>query len=444
MTAATGSARCGSGQTIAEKVLSRQNVQGAPVWAGALVDAHIDRLMLINYPVFRKAYLSMGFNGPPRVWDRSRVVVMNDHVQPPADFESARNNYDSKQDAQRLNLPHFYESVMGVCHQIMVDDQYIRPGDLIIGNDSHTIAYGALNAPATGIGSDEAAYAFAFGTLHFAVPETIKVTLQGRARGYPFGKDVILWLAGQHGDDFAQDRAIEFVGPFASDSDMSTRLTIADHAVEVGGKFGVFLADSKTRRLAGDAAADQHEVLVPDDDAKYCRELVVNCDEIDFQVAQPYRFDNVCPVTQVGDVRIDQARIGSCANGRFEDIAVAAKMLRNRKVAPGVRFYVSPASMAVYRRCVDTGIASVLLEAGVQFMNPGCSICQSPGVVLNEEVCISSTTRNYRGRFGGSQCADARVYLAGPATVTAAAIAGQIVHPFEVSGDLDVSDDFRL
>jgi 3-isopropylmalate/(R)-2-methylmalate dehydratase large subunit len=213
--------------------------------------------------------------------------------------------------------------------------------------------------------------------------------------------------------------------------DVSQRLTIADHGVEVGAKFAVFDADDKTAQYVRARTGKEFTPVSADPDARYRQVIKLDCDELDFQVAKPYRFDNVGPVTESAGVRIDQARIGSCANGRFEDIEIAARMLRGRKVAPGVKFYISPASMSVYKQCADAGLIGDLIAAGVQFENPGCSICQSPGIVLNEETCISSTTRNYHGRFGGAPTSDAQVYLASPVTVTAAAIAGEIVHPGE-------------
>lgn len=420
-----------SAQTIAEKVLSRQNLSGKPAYAGDLIDARIDGLLAITHQYVRASYAKIGFtDGPPVVWDRDRVFLMNDHVQPPRTVELAQTNAGSRSDAKRLELPNF-KSEMGVCHQMMLDYGYVRPGELIVGNDSHTISYGALNAVSTGIGSDEVAYVWAFGELYFTVPQTINVVLTGKARDYPFGKDIILNLAGEYGDDFAQGRSLEFTGQLSADMDLATRLTIADHAVEVGGKFGVFLADDKTHEYIRTVTTKPYETVAPDPDANYAQTIELDTDDLDFQIAKPYRFDNVGPWTDAAGVKIDQARIGSCANGRFEDIEIAARMLQGRHVAPGVRFYISPASMTVYKQCADAGLIGVLLEAGVQFENPGCAICQTPGIVLNEEVCITATTRNYHGRFGGATCAEAQIYLGGPATVTAAAIAGEITDPRE-------------
>jgi 3-isopropylmalate/(R)-2-methylmalate dehydratase large subunit len=423
-----------SGQTIAEKVLSRQNLAGQPVYAGDMIDARLDGLLAITYQHVRAAYRKMGFeDGPPVVFDRDRVFLMNEHNQPPKTIALARTNQQSKSDAQRLDLSNF-RSEMGVCHQMMLDYGYVRPGELVVGNDSHTISYGGINTLATGVGSDEVAFAWAFGELYFTVPETIKISLLGHARPYPFGKDIILYLAGLYGDSFGQNYSLEFGGEMASAMDVTSRLTIADHAVEVGAKFGIFGADEKTADFLSSRTDKPYEPVNPDRDAHYAKEITLDCDSFDFQVAKPYRFDNVSPVGDVAGVKIDQARIGSCANGRFEDIEIAARMLKGRKVAPGVKFYISPASIAVYRQCVEAGLVGDLLEAGVQMENPGCSICQTPGIVLNDEVCISSTTRNYRGRLGGAECSEAQIYLAGPATVTAAAIAGEIIDPKELLG----------
>lgn len=420
-----------AGQTVAEKALSRNNTSGVSCSAGDLIDAKVDGLLAINYLHLGETFRQMGFaDGPPTVFDPERVYLMDDHVQPPRTLDVARANRDSARVAARLELRH-YRSEMGIGHQIMLESGYVRPGELVVGNDSHTISYGAINAVSTGVGTDEAAYVWAFGDLYFTVPETIRVTLRGARRPYPFAKDIILYIAGRYGDSFAQDRALEFDGPLCDALDMSSRVTIADHAVEVGAKFGVFPFDDTTERFVTSDNGRPYEPLAPDSDATYAQHIEIDCDSFDFQVAKPFRFDNVGPVADVVGTRIDQARIGSCANGRFEDIEIAARMLRGRRVAPHVKFYISPASLGVYRRCAETGIIADLLEAGVQVESPGCSICQSPGIVLNEEVCISSTTRNYHGRFGGATCADAQVYLAGPATVAAAAIAGEIVDPRE-------------
>jgi 3-isopropylmalate/(R)-2-methylmalate dehydratase large subunit len=415
-------------QTIAEKALSRHGKTGRPLRAGEAVDAEIDGLLVIMYQFFRNAYKKIGFNdGPPTVWDPEKVFLMSEHVQPPTDVNSAQTNLGARRDAARLGLKHFIDSEPGVCHQMILDHGLVRPGELVVGADSHTISYGGVNVVSTGIGIDESAYVWAFGSLPFTVPETIKVVLNGST---PIGgKDVILYLAGKYGETFAQGRALEFTGPAIEHMDIATRLTIADHAVEVGAKFGVFPADEKTIAFIREHTDKPFEPIEADEGATYAQVVEIDCDEIGWQVAKPFRFDNVVPVTEVLGVPIDQARVGSCANGRLEDIAITAEVMRGRHVAPGVRFYVSPASMTIYRQSVEAGHVADLLAAGVQVVDPGCSICQSPGVVLNEETCITSTTRNYHGRFGGSETADAQIYLASPAVVAASAIEGRIADP---------------
>jgi 3-isopropylmalate/(R)-2-methylmalate dehydratase large subunit len=407
------------GQTIAEKLLSAHNVAGTDVHAGNGLDAWLDGLLVINYHTVRAAYRAMGYpEGPPVVFDPERVFVMNEHVQPPRSVAMALGNRASLHDAERLGIRHFIESEPGVCHQMMLDRGLVRPGQLVAGNDSHVTAYGGINAAGFGVGALEAAYILAFGQIFLTVPPSIRVTLRGAPRPVPFAKDIILYLAGRYGEAFAGDCSLEFGGPFVDTLTPAGRITLADHAVELGAKFG-FAAP------AGGAG------YLPDDDARYARTLEIDCDEIDFQVAQPFEFGNVARVSEVAGIPVDQARLGSCANGRFEDIAIAARLLKGRHVADRVRFYISPASRNVLRQVAEAGLLPILIEAGAHVIDPGCSICQTPGIVLNDEVCISSTTRNYRGRFGGSECGAGRVYLASPATVTASAIAGHIADPTE-------------
>ena len=421
------------GQTIAEKILSRQNLQGEDAHAGDLIDCRLDGLMVHSnhWASIRTLYRRLGFeNGPPRVWDPDKFYLMMEHVQPPRNVDGHRSNHDARREAEELGLTHFYDTEMGICHQMMVDYGNVRPGEFVVGTDSHTLMYGGLNCVSTGIATDEAAYALAFGELFFTVPESIKVNLVGKARSYPFGKDIILYLAGKYGNSFAQNKSLEFVGSAASAMPIADRLTLADHTDEVGGKFGLFLADEKTEAFIRELTTLPFEPIAPDPDARFLDEITVDCDALSFQVARPYRFDNVSPVEDVAGVRINEARIGSCANGRYEDIAFAAEMLKGKTVAKGVRLYVSPASMTVYKRLAREGHLATLLEAGAQVQEPGCSICVD--ILVNEEVCISSTTRNSHGRFGGSDCADAQIYLASPVTVAAAAIAGEIIDPREV------------
>jgi homoaconitate hydratase family protein len=425
------------GMTIAEKILSRKNTAGQPARAGDLVDCRIDGIMVHNsYGYVNAAYENMGFReGPPIVWDRDRVYLMLEHFEPPPNEAYAARDKTAREFAQRVGLNYFYNAECGVCHQMMFDYGHVRPGELIAGTDSHTLIYGALNAAGAGIGGVEGAYAMTFGELWFQVPETIKIVLKGDVPDYPISKDIVLTLAGRYGDDFAQYQAIEYAGPAVEKLSLESRMGITCHAVETGAKFGFFPADEKVLEYVCARTDTPFEVVEADDDAEYAQEIELDLGEVGFMVARPHRFDNVVPVAESAGVRIDQALIGSCANGRFEDIEISARMLEGRRIHPHVRFYIEPASWAVYRQCLRAGLIEPILDSGAQILEPGCWCCEARGSALADgEICISSTTRNYRGRKGSI---NAEIYLGGPATVTAAAIAGEIVHPREVFDDFE-------
>jgi 3-isopropylmalate/(R)-2-methylmalate dehydratase large subunit len=423
------------GMTIAEKILSRNNVAGVAARAGDYVDCRLDGLLVSEaYEYVAEVYSQLGFPaGPPRIWDKDNFYLMTEHHQPAPTVHSAARNKVARDFARRSQLPHFYDSECGICHQMMFDHGHVRPGRLILGTDSHTTIYGALNAAGTGIGSEEAAYAAVFGEMWLRVPETIKVTLTGVAPPYPIGKDVVLTLAAKFGDAFALYRALEYEGSALASLSMDSRMCIACHGVELGAKFAFFPADHVAGHyLNTDLLA---EAVYADDDAEYHQSIELDVRELGFPVARPHRFDNVVPVEQVRGVKIDQALVGSCANGRLEDLEFVARMLKQNRVSPHVRLFVEPASWGVYRRCLESGAIAAILDAGAQVLQPGCWICESLGCVLADgEVCVTCTTRNYLGRKGSRK---ADVYLAGPAAVVAAAIAGELIDPREVLGGLD-------
>lgn len=420
------------GQTMAEKLFSRKNVAGQPVKAGDMIDARLDGVMLHAgaAQVDRRAVEAGFTEGLPRVWDREKVYMILDHYQPAQDSKHADNNLAGRNLARRLGITHFHDAGPGVAHQMMCDYGYVRPGELIPGNDSHTVLYGALNAAGTGQGEAELAYGLMFGEMWFQVPHSIKVVLNGDLRPYPFAKDIMLYLAGQYGDDFAQYRSVEYTGPVAEAMGLDGRMCMSCHTVEIGGKFGLFRADEKTLEYVRARTSLPFESVEADPDAEYERVIEVDVDALDFQVAKPHRFNNVVPVKEVAGVKINQAIVGACSNGRFEDIAVVARMMQGRKVARDVRFLVSPASNEVYKQCINAGFIPGLIDSGVQFLDPGCGVCQPYRAYMSSgEVCITSSTRNFRGRYGPP---DSDVYLGGPATVAAAAIAGEIIDPKEV------------
>ena len=416
-----------------EKLFSRKNVAGTPARAGDVVTAKIDGAMCHYHAneSIHEVPLKMGFkDGLPRVWDPDKIYVLVEHYQPAFSQKVANDNAILRREVKRLGIKCFHDAEPGICHQMMFDYGLMRPGELVVCHDSHTVSYGAVNCAGTGIPRVDMFYVLLFGELWFQVPQTVKLVLDGKPRNYPISKDIMLYLAGKHGDDFASNKSIEYTGSLVSEMSIEGRTCLAAHGVEVGCEFALFPCDDRTRDFLKTRTDKAYEPLVADPDAQYEKKIKLNVDELPFVVAKPHQFGNVCPVDEVKGVRIDQAQIGSCANGRFEDIEVAARLLKGNKVAKGVRLIVSPASQAVYLQCLKAGLIEHLVEAGAQVIAPGCGICQPKiGFLSDGEVCITATTRNYKGRKGSLK---ADIYLGGPATVAAAALAGEIVNPKEV------------
>ncbi len=425
------------GMTIAEKIFSKKNIAGKNVTAGDYVDAKIDGAML--YITFDLVYLNLvnaGMkNGLPYVWDCEKVYYIMDHFQPAPNARIAERNRLGRKQAYDLDLKYFHESLPSVGHQAACDFGYVRPGELIVGIDSHSTMYGALNAAGTGIGEADMAYALMYGELWFQVPESIKIELSGSGRKYPIAKDIILYLAGKYGDDFAQYKSIEFCGTEVDKMPLSDRFCLSTHSVEVGAKFGFFNFDDKVKKYINNRIDRPFEVVDADNDAKYEKTIIVDVDKLDFYVAKPHQFGNTVPVDEIVGRKIDQAIIGSCANGRFEDILIAAKLLEGKKIPKNIRFLIQPASWDIYRQCLNRGIITKLIDSGVQFLEPGCGVCQSmQGYIGDGEVCITSSTRNYKGRLGST---NAEIYLGGPATVAVSALKGEITNPKEALDEIN-------
>jgi 3-isopropylmalate/(R)-2-methylmalate dehydratase large subunit len=425
------------GMTIAEKLFTKNNLHGEMARAGDVVEARIDGAMMhyhASEPMHDMA-LQAGFkDGLPKVWDPERIFVLLDHHQPTLSQKQADENALVRGEVARLGIKTFHDSEPGIAHQMMADYGLMRPGELIVGNDSHTISYGAINAGGMGITRPDMFYALLFGELWFQVPESIKITLNGRLPNYPIAKDIVLYLAGKYGDDFANNKSIEYTGSLAGRISIDSRMCLSAHGVEVGAKLTMFECDESTRDFLAKRTDKPYQALSADADASYVREITVDVDAMPFVVAKPHQFGNVCPVDEVVGQKINQAQIGSCANGRFEDIEIAARVLKGNKVAKGVRFLISPASQQVYLDCLKAGLIETLMEAGAQVITPGCGICQPKvGFLSDKEVCITSTTRNFKGRKGSL---GADIYLAGPLSVAAAAMAGEIVNPRELADAL--------
>lgn len=422
------------GMTIAEKALAKASSRQT-VKAGEYVEAEIDRM--ITTENFARMYIETiqaGFeDGFPRIWDNNRIHVYVEHDVPALNAIRANRQKLLREVIQKYNITNFHDVICGILHQYAVED-CIMPGELALGNDSHSISWGALNCVATAMGERELCYALVFGETWFKVPETIKVVIKGKIPEWNYAKDIVLSLAGKYTSEFALYKAIEFTGPAVSQMTMASRLCLSTHTVELGGKYGLFQYDDVTRdfilRHRKNFNLDTVNPYIPDADAVYCKEVIVDLDTLEPQVAVPHSFENVVPVAKTAGTRIDQAHLGGCTNGRVEDMAAAARYLKGKKVAKGTKLFVQPPSWSIYKECMHNGIFDTMLEAGAQILNPGCHLCLgSQGVIPSGDNCISSYTRNFKGRNGNTE---AFIYLAGPETVAASAVAGKIVDPREV------------
>ena len=417
------------GKTIAEKIFSEKS--GTDAKAGQIVIADVDYVMVndVTGPIAFREYDKID----TQTMFKDRMVLIPDHYVPNKDVASAEQAKEMRQFAKKHDIKNYYEvGKGGVCHQLMVEQGFAAPGRLIVGADSHTCTYGGINAFSTGIGSTEAAVAFATGHLWFKVPETIKVELTGKFRENIGGKDLIIKIITDIGVDGANYKAFEFHGPGVANISVSDRLTVSNMAIEAGGKAGIFPCDDLTREYIKDTVKGDYKAVDADPDANYCRVLKYDLSKIESMVAFPHLPSNGHPVKET-DVRIDQAYLGSCTNGRIEDMRAAAKIVKGRHVHPDVRFLVVPASQKVCRQMLDEGLMQIFLDAGAFISGPTCGACLGGymGILAAGERAVSSTNRNFIGRMGDKA---SEVYLAGPQVVAASAIAGKIVTPDQLEG----------
>lgn len=414
------------GMTVAEKILARASGRGT-VRPGEFVVAEIDLAM--THDIFAATVFdTLLAHGVEKVFDPAKVAVVIDHFVPAPTSAIADLHHRIREHVRRFGVGIFYDAGEGISHQLLPEQGHIRPGMLVIGTDSHTTTYGALGAAGTGVGTSDMVYGLATGRLWFRVPETIRFELEGHLVEPSSWKDVVLAIAGMIGSDGAQYRSLEFGGPGAAAAPVSGRLTVANMAVELGAKFGIFPADAVTASYLGESTADAPR---PDPDAGYVATHHLDLSALVPQVALPHDVDRVVAAADVGDVPIDQAFLGSCTNGRLDDLEAAADVVRGKKVAPGVRFLVAPASRTVMEQALASGTIGTLVEAGATILAPGCGPCFGGhgGLLGPGERGISASNRNFPGRMGSSE---AEIYLASPATVAAAAIAGKVVDPREV------------
>jgi 3-isopropylmalate/(R)-2-methylmalate dehydratase large subunit len=426
------------GMTLVEKILARAS--GLPsVKVGDVVEPKVDLAMshenaalVINQ--FAEIYQGTGI--PANVWDPSRIAIIFDHRVPAESAKTASNQKKIRDFVGKQGIGKFHDirgDEGGICHQILPENGYVRPGYVIAGTDSHTTSHGALGSFAFGIGATEMASVWTLGSvLNVEVPGTIKVVVSGKFRPHVYPKDLILHLIGRLTAEGANFKVIEFHGEAIRNMSTSGRLTLANMAVEAGATSGIVPPDAETMRYLREEAGvtDDIEMISPDPDAVYARVMEIDASSLTPQVACPHTVDNVKPISQVKNVRVHQVVIGSCTNGRLDDLESAARILRGKKVASGVRMLVFPASWRIYKEALKLGFLVDLMDAGAVIMNPNCGCCLGvhQGALGDGDVAISTTNRNFKGRMGNPS---SEVYLGSAAVAAASAITGFITDPSE-------------
>ncbi len=416
---------------ITEKILAKASGKKV-VHPGEIIDANLDMVMIhdLTGPLAVEAFKKIG---TPKVWDNKKVVVILDHQVPAESVKAAELHKTMRQFAKDQNLQIYDVGRGGICHQVMPEQGHVKPGDVIIGADSHTCTYGAFGAFATGVGSTEAAAAMATGKIWFKVPPTIKIDVKGKFKKYVAPKDLILNIIGTLSVDGAIYKAAEFTGPTIKAMTVAGRMTLCNMAVEFGAKNGIIAPDETTTEYLAGRIGKMPDIktLQSDKDAEYERTVEFDVSKLEPQVACPSSVDNVKPVSEIGDVPVEQAFIGSCTNGRLEDLRIAAQVMKGKKVKDGVRALVIPASQEVWKQANDEGLLQIFTEAGAIVCGSACGPCLGGhiGLLAAGESCVATSNRNFIGRMGSTQ---AKVYLASPATVAASALAGKIVSAAEV------------
>jgi 3-isopropylmalate/(R)-2-methylmalate dehydratase large subunit len=417
------------GKTISEKILARASGQGEAS-AGEIVKARVDVAMMPDLTTIL-AVNAMKAMGVERVWDPERVVAILDHVAPASTLMAATVHRDIRRWAKEQNLKHLYDVESGVCHQVLPEKGHVKPGLLVIGADSHTCTHGAFGAFATGVGSTDMGAILASGKIWLRVPETIKVQVEGELPQLVTPKDVILKTAGLIGADGATYNALEFHGDTISEMSVSGRMTLCNMAIELGGKAGIVEPDDKTYAYLRERTDGVFHPVFADEDASYRMVQDVPVDDLEPQIACPHKVDSVKPISKVAGTKIDQSFIGSCTNGRLEDLKIAASILKGKKIHPDVRLLIVPASQKVYLEALDAGIIRDLVEAGAMFSNPSCGACFGGhiGLLAPGEVGLTTSNRNFRGRQGSPE---SEVYLSSPAVAAASAVTGVMTDPREL------------
>lgn len=423
------------GMTVVEKILAK-STGNKSVKPGDVLEPNVDMAMshenaalVINQ--YNEVWKDTGLNA--KVWDPSKIAIIFDHRVPAESSKTATNQKKIRNFVKENGINKFHDirsDEGGICHQILAEYGYIKPGYVVVGTDSHTTTHGAFGAFAFGIGATEMASVWSLGTiLNVEVPETIKIIVNGKFRPDVYPKDLILYIIGKLTAQGANFKVMEFHGNAIRNMPMSGRLVLSNMSVEAGATAGIIPGDEETVRYLNEAGIqnDIHPVL-PDNDANYCSILEVNADELVPQIACPHTVDNVKSITEVKNIKVDQIVIGSCTNGRFDDLEIAANILKGKKVATDTRMLIFPASWKIYKRAMKEGLLEVFSESGAIIMNPGCGCCLGvhQGAIGDGEVALSTTNRNFKGRMGNPK---GDVYLCSPAVAAASAVKGFITGP---------------
>jgi 3-isopropylmalate/(R)-2-methylmalate dehydratase large subunit len=419
------------GMTITEKILAA-HAGVEKVSPGELINATIDIAMGHDLSIPLSIH-EMERIGATKVFDREKIVLIPDHFTPNKDVKAAENCKLMREFARKQGISNYYEvGEVGICHALLPEKGLVVPGDLVVGGDSHTCTYGALGAFATGVGSSDLAAAMIMGELWLKVPASVKFIYRGTLKEWVGAKDLILYTIGDIGVDGALYEAMEFTGGTIDKLPMSGRLTMANMAIEAGAKNGIFAVDHVTEEYLQGRAKRRYTTYQSDNDAVYAEIREYDVGAIDPQVACPHSPGNVKPVGEIGNVSVDQVVIGSCTNGRIEDLRIAAQVLRGNKVAPYVRLIIIPGTQDIYRQAMREGLFEVFLDAKAVISPPTCGPCVGGhmGVLARGERAVSTTNRNFIGRMGHPQ---SEVYLSSPAVAAASAIKGRIAHPDEVA-----------
>lgn len=412
------------GKTVIEKIIEHNT--GKEVKPGDIVTVNVDRVMIhdIFIPFVAEKFKEMGFE---KLWDPDKVVLIYDHLVPASQLDDTRHFHTGDAFAEKYGMTHVHRSD-GICHQLMTEAGYVKPGNIAFGTDSHTTTYGCVGAFSSGIGYTEMASILGTGTMWIKVPETIKVVINGKLPENVMSKDVILRLIGDLGADGATYKALEFSGSAVENMTVASRMTISNMAIEAGAKCALFTPDEKTAEYCDITLNDYQKSLAGDADVNYCKVMEYKAEDFVPVMACPSQVDKIRNVSELEGTEIDQVFIGSCTNGRLEDLAAAAEVLKGKKVADFVKLIVTPASRKIYRQADEMGILDTLAEAGAIITHPGCGLCcgRTGGILTDGERVVATNNRNFLGRMGTSKV---QIYLASPRTAASCAIAGKIVSP---------------